>query len=85
MIDPIWKEHVFVVMEQAPEVKVVSLLSQVMEEFSDTLCLAEIDAIAAWFHKNYKMRGVPREEIFIEGVGKPVFVDMSPVTSPEGE
>ena len=42
-------------MEQAPEAKCVSLLSQVMDEFKDMLSPGEVDAVAAWFGKNYKM------------------------------
>ncbi|MCK5606158.1 hypothetical protein KAR91_29940 [Candidatus Pacearchaeota archaeon] len=71
MIDPIWKEHTFKVMEQAPEAKCVSLLSQVMDEFN-TLSPSQKDAIAKWFGKNYEREVIGKEEIYIEGVDKPL-------------
>ena len=74
MTDPIWKEHAFQVMEQAPEAKCVSLLSQVMEEF-DTLSPSQKDAIAKWFGKNYEIETVKREKLFIEGIDRPLEVE----------
>ncbi len=74
MIDPIWKEHTFQVMEQAPEAKCVSLLSQVMEEF-DALSSSQKDAIAKWFGKNYEIDTVKREKLFIEGIDRPLEVE----------
>ena len=69
MTDPIWKEHTFKVMEQAPEAKCVSLLSQVMDEFKDMLSPGEVDAVAAWFGKNYKIPPLYVSK-YLEGVGK---------------
>ncbi|MCK5607500.1 hypothetical protein KAR91_36795 [Candidatus Pacearchaeota archaeon] len=77
MPDPIWKEHTFQVMEQAPEAKCVSLLSQVMDEF-DTLSPGQKDAIAKWFGKNYEREVIGKEEIFIEGVDKPLTYKIGP-------
>ena len=71
MTAPIWKEHTFRVMEQAPEAKCVSLLSQVMDEFKDMLSPGEIDAVAAWFGKNYKLQMI-NPPLYIEGNGKAV-------------
>ena len=77
MIDPIWKEHTFQVMEQAPEAKCVSLLSQVMDKF-ETLSPSQKDAIAKWFGKNYERETIKREKIYIDGIDKPLEFDLSP-------
>ena len=77
MTDPIWKEHTFKVMEQAPEAKCVSLLSQVMDEFN-ILSPSQKDAIAKWFGKNYEREVVGPEEIFIEGTDRPLTYKIGP-------
>ena len=77
MPDPIWKEHTFKVMEQAPEAKCVSLLSQVMDEF-DTLSSSQKDAIAKWFGKNYEREIVGSEDIYLEGTDRPLTYKMGP-------
>ena len=77
MTDPIWKEHIFKVMEQAPEAKCVSLLSQVMDEFK-TLSPGQRDAIAKWFGKNYEREIIRPEEIYVEGVDKPLTYQIGP-------
>ena len=77
MIDPVWKEHTFKVMERAPEAKCVSLLSQVMDEFKDMLSPGEVDAVAAWFGKNYKLLQI-NPPLYFEGNGKAVNVQLTP-------
>ena len=77
MPEPIWKEHTFKVMEQAPEAKCISLLSQVMDEFKDTLSPGEIDAVAAWFGKNYKVHTI-NPPLYFEGNGKAVIYQFNP-------
>ena len=77
MPDPIWKEHTFKVMEQAPEAKCVSLLSQVMDEF-EALSPGQKDAIAKWFGKNYERETIKRDEVFIDGIDKPFDYKIGP-------
>ena len=75
MIDPIWKEYTFKVMEQAPEAKCISLLSQVMDEF-DALSPSQKDAIAKWFGENYARETFKPDEVYIEGVDRPFGVEL---------
>lgn len=74
MTDSIWKEYKYQVMAQDPEVECISLLSQVMGSYN-TLSPAQKDAIAKWFGKNYEIEVMKREEIFVEGIDRPLFVD----------
>lgn len=72
MPDPIYKEHTFKVMEQAPEAKCISLLSQVMDEFDDILSPGEVEAIAEWFGKNYSPETIKREMLYVKGIDRPL-------------
>ena len=75
MTDPTWKEIQYQVMGQAPEAECVSLLSQVMGSYADSLSPGQIDAIAKWFGKNYEREIIKRDELFVEGTSKVLEVE----------